>query len=124
MYRRLLWIDCTAAAVAGVAVLTLGGWLSRLYALPHELLLFTGGVNLLYGAYSFSLAVRMQRPMSLIKLLVGANLGWAVVCLGLAVAYGSQATLFGIAHLAGEALFVGGLAVLEWTQRDRLLIAA
>ena len=122
--QKLLWVDCTAGALVGVAVLALAGWLSRLHGLPHEVLLFTGVVNLLYASYSFSLAVRAQRPMSLIKLLVFANLAWVPVCLGLAVYFREQATPFGFAHLVGEALFVGGLAVLEWKQRYQLLEAA
>jgi hypothetical protein len=122
--RNLLWVDCTAAALAGVTVIALSGWLSRLEGLPREVLLFTGVVNLLYASYSFSLAIRAERPMALIKALVFANLGWVPVCLGLAVVFREQATVFGFAHLVGEAVFVGGLAVLEWTQRDRLATAA
>ena len=122
--RRLLWVDCIAGALVGVAVIALASWLSRLEGLPREVLLFTGVVNLLYASYSFSLAVRAERPMPLIKLLVFANLAWVPVCLGLAAFFREQATPFGFAHLIGEAAFVGGLAVLEWKQRDRLLTAA
>lgn len=111
--RKLLWIDCTAAALAGVVVLALSGWLGRLYALPEELLLSIAGVNLLYGSFSFSLAVRADPPLSLIRVLVGANAGWAVVCLGLAGVFRDEASVFGFAHLVGEAIFVGGLAGLE-----------
>ena len=122
--RRLLWVDCIAGALVGVAVIALASWLSRLEGLPREVLLFTGVVNLLYASYSFSLAVRAERPVPLIKLLVFANLAWVPVRLGLAVFFREQATPFGFAHLIGEAAFVGGLAVLEWKQRDRLLTAA
>jgi hypothetical protein len=122
--RNLLWVDCTAGALAGVAVLMLSGWLGGLYALPRGLLLFTGAVNVLYASYSFTLAIRSTRPKSLILLLVFANLAWAVVCLGLAVVFAGSATLFGVGHLVGEAVFVGGLAGLEWRWRERLLTAA
>ena len=118
--RRLLWVDCTAAAIAGVLVVTFNGWLSRLHALPQELLQLIGAVNLLYACYSFLLARRPERPMTLIKLLVCANAAWAVVCLSLAASFWEQASLFGIAHLIGEATIVGGLAALEWNQRDQL----
>jgi hypothetical protein len=122
--RRLLWIDCAAGALAGAAVLALGPWLSRLYALPRELLLFVGAANLLYASYSFSLARRAERPMFLVKLLVYANAAWVPVCLGLAASFRGRATVFGLAHLIGEALFVGGLAALEWSQRDQLAAGA
>ena len=122
--RRLLWVDCTAGAIVGVVVIAFSEWLSRLEGLPREVLLFTGVVNMLYACYSFSLAVRVERTMPLIKLLVFANLAWVPVCLGLAMFFREQATPFGFAHLVGEAIFVGGLAVLEWNQRDQLLTAA
>lgn len=121
--RRLLWVDCSAGALVGVVVIAFSGWLSHVEGLPREVLLFTGVVNLLYASYSFSLAVRTKRTMPMLKLLVLANLAWVPVCLGLAVFFREQATPFGFAHLIGEAIFVGGLAVLEWNQRDQLLTA-
>lgn len=124
LMRKLLWVDCIAAALAGLAVLALSGWLSGLHGLPREFLLFSGAVNLLYGSYSFSLAVRARRPMALINLLVFANLTWAMLCVAFAVMFWGSATVFGLAHLIGEAVFVGGLACLEWSQRDQLLAAA
>jgi hypothetical protein len=122
--KNLLWVDCVAGALAGVLVLMFSGWLSGLHALPRELLLLNGAVNLLYASCSFSLAVRARRPRSLITLLVFANLSWAVVCLCLAAVFAGSATVFGIGHLVGEAIFVGGLAGLEWRWRDQLLTRA
>lgn len=122
--RNLLWIDCIAGALAGVMVLMFSGWLSGLHALPRELLLLNGAVNLLYASYSFSLARRPRRPRALINLLVFANLGWAVVCLWLVRVFAESATVFGIGHLFFEAVFVGGLAGLEWRWRNQLLTAA
>lgn len=122
--KNLLWVDCIAGALAGVTVLMLSGWLSSLHGLPRELLLLNGAVNVLYASYSFSLAVRARRPRSLINLLVFANLAWAVVCLWLVTVFAGSATVFGIGHLVGEAIFVGGLAGLEWRWRDQLLTAA
>jgi hypothetical protein len=122
--KNLLWVDCIAGAVAGVAVLSFSGWLSSLYGLPREILLLNAAANLLYASYSFSLARRPRRPMALINLLVFANLAWAVVCLFLIRAFAGSATWFGIGHLAGEAVFVGGLAALEWRWHHQLLTAA
>ena len=119
--RTVLWVDCTAAAAAGVTVLCLSEWLSRLHGLPQELLLFLGAVNIAYASYSFSLAARETRPIFLIKLLVVANASWAIVCLGLALLFHDEATAFGLSHLIGEAFFVGALAMLEWNQRDKLV---
>jgi len=122
--KRLLWVDCVGAAVAGVAVIALSGWLSALEGIPEGVLLFTGAVNLLYACYSFSLAVRAERPPRRIALLVVANLAWAPVCIGLAAAFSATATPFGYVHLVGEAVYVGGLGVLEWRHRALLVTAA
>ncbi len=122
--RKLLWVDCTAGALAGVAMLSLSGWLASLYALPRGLLLFMGAANLVYASYSFSLAVRNRRSEGSIKLLALANLGWAAVCVGLAIVFWGSATLLGAGHLVGEAIIVGGLGRLEWARRDQLLTAA
>ncbi len=119
----VLWIDATAAALAGVVVLFVSGWLSGWYGLPQELLISIGVVNLVYASYSGSLAMRTRRPKSLILFLVSANLLWSVVCVILALIYRDTATLFGLAHLLGEALFVGGLGGLEWRWRDLLLLS-
>ncbi|MDX1420782.1 MAG: hypothetical protein R3181_12500 [Rubricoccaceae bacterium] len=124
LLRRLLWIDCTAGAVVGVAVLALSAWLSALEGLPRGVLLATGAANLLYASFSFSLAIRPVRPVHLIQRLAVANMAWAPVCLGLAAAFAGSVTPFGVLHLVGEAVFVGGLGALEWRHRHRLATAA
>lgn len=116
----LLWVDCTAGALAGLAGLVLSGWLSNLYRLPQNLLLFIAAVNLLYACCSFALARRARRPLHLIQLLACANAAWVPVCLALAMTYWHRASWFGIAHLVGEAIFVGSLAAMEWRARHRL----
>ena len=121
--RKLLWVDCIGGAVAGVAVLSLSAWLSELHGLPRGLLLFTGAVNLLYGGYSFSLARRARRPLVLLRVLAFANAAWACVCVGLVITFGADATPFGVVHLGGEGLYVGGLAALEWRWRHVLVTA-
>ena len=122
--RHLLWIDCTAGALAGTLVLALSGWLAQLEGLPRGVLIFTGATNLVFASYSCSLAVRRIRPLPLVTLLVAANLAWVPVCVALAVTFRDVATPFGFAHLLGEALFVGGLALLEWRHRALLITAA
>ena len=121
--RQILWIDGLAALVAGVVVLSLSGWLSEFYRLPRGVLVFTGIVNLIYASYSLPLAAREKRPKTFITFLVAANLFWAMVCVALAIVYGKDAGLFGLLHLWGEAIFVGGLAGLEWRWRDLLRTA-
>ena len=98
----------------------LAAWLAGWYGLPRALLLVTGVANLLYAAYSFSLAVRPRRSMGSVGVLVVANLSLAVACGLWAAIYWGPSTVIGKIHLIGEGLFVGALAVAEWTQRERL----
>ena len=121
--RDLLWFDCTAAFIAGAAVLLLSGWLSALYRLPRELLVVMSIITLVFGTFSFSLARRRERPAILIRTLIFANASWAVVAAVLGVYFATTASVFGLLHFAAEVIFVGGLAMLEWSQRDRLKFA-
>ncbi|SFO79876.1 hypothetical protein SAMN05216601_102152 [Ectopseudomonas composti] len=123
MVRHILWLDCMAAAVAGVVVLLFAPWLNDWYSLPRELLSFIGAVNIAYACYSFSLAVRVRRSETLIKLLALANGFWALVCLGIAATFAPVITLPGLCHVLGEAAFVGGLGMLEWKWRRQLRVA-
>ncbi len=102
-------------------MLLLSGWLSGWFALPAELLRLIGLVNLAYGAFSFSLAVRSRRPPFLIALLAAANAAWAFVCFAMAAKFATTASPFGLAQLIGEGIIVGGLAWMEWSRRARLV---
>lgn len=82
-----------------------------------------GMANLAYGTYSGALARRARRPRGLLLVLVFGNATWAVLCGLAAVVLADTASAFGLAHLVGEALFVGGLATLEWRERERLQCA-
>ena len=79
--NHILWIDCTAAAFAGLIVLLAAQWLSQLYHLPKGIIVFMGCVNLLYASYSFTLANYKKRSMLLINILITANSIWVLVCL-------------------------------------------
>ena len=115
--RQILWVDSCGALVAGIGVLLLCGWLSKRYVLPEDLLRLIGGANVGYGVYSLILASWARRPRVSILVLVVANLVWAATCMRWAVAYSESASVFGLAHLGGEAVYVGTLACLEWRWR-------
>ncbi len=117
---RLLWFDCTGGLAAGVVVLSVSGWLSELYAVPQWLVVLSGTANLVYGTYSLSLARRPSRPLALIIRLAVANGVWSLLCIVAAAAFVGRASVYGLLHMAGEALVVGTLALLEWRNRERL----
>ncbi len=119
--RSLIWIDGAAGGTAGVLVLLAREWMSDLYKLPLDHLILMGVANLAYAFYSLSLARRVMRPLVYIRVLIIANVTWACLCLSWAAMYVETASVFGLAHLVGEGLFVGGLARLEWRWRYYLV---
>jgi hypothetical protein len=120
LVTHLLWIDCIAAALAGTLVMSLGDRLADLYAMPPAWLRLIGAVNLLYACLSGTLALRDKRSVRWVAVLSIANGAWSMACIGIAAAMAGTATAFCMAHLLGEAAFVGSLAVLEWRWRHRL----
>lgn len=118
--NSLLWIDSRAGLTVGATVLVFSTWWSRLYGLPHSLVLGMGIANVAYGSYSFVLERRTERPMAALNLLAVANAVWGLACLGAAYVFAGRATLLGVGVLLFEGVFVGGLAVAEWRYRGVL----
>jgi hypothetical protein len=119
---KLLHVDSFGGLTVGALMLLFSPWLSSWYGLPRGFVIFTALVNVAYGSYSFSLLVRHKRPLRLIIFLVIANLIWAVLCVLWVAIFAQTARPFGIAQLLLEAFYVGGLACLEWRNREFLLV--
>lgn len=111
--RSLLWFDCAAGGIAGVAMLALSGVLAPRFGVPHALLVTTALVNLAYGAFSYSLARQPKAPRRLVRALIVANFGWTVVCVGLAAVLAGPGSWLGAGFVLAEGLFVGVLAGFE-----------
>lgn len=124
---RLPWIDAFAGLLVGLIVIAFVKPLSRFYSLPLQVLTFTAAANLGYSVLGFGVAGLPSRASSarraLLGVLVVANCTWALICIGLAVRFGSAASPFGLAHFLGEASFVVTLAALEWRHRAAILAA-
>jgi hypothetical protein len=116
--QAILRLDGAAGGAVGLLVLALHTWVAQLHAFPPSLVLFVGAANLAYGAYSGTLAIRAARgkPPSrrAIDVLIAANTCWGVVSVALLVATHRFASVFGLAHVALEGLFVVALAAAEW----------
>lgn len=122
--QRLLWIDGIAALCSGVVVFLFGSPLSAFFNLPPSLLNVMALISLGYAAYSLHLALRKVKPLSLLKGLVVANTGWAIVCLTLMFYYFNMTNLWGKGYFILEAIFVACLALLEWKQIGLLKLKA
>ncbi|MDH0032836.1 MULTISPECIES: hypothetical protein [unclassified Acinetobacter] len=118
--KNILWVDCGAAALAGMIVLLAAQWLSSLYHLPKSVIIFIGCVNLLYACYSFLLANYKKRSITLVNILVVANSIWILICLIVLWMFRWEMTIFALMHILGEAIFVCILARLEYLWRVQL----
>jgi hypothetical protein len=111
--RSLLWFDCAASAIAGMAILALAGLLAPLFGLPRVVVVFIGLVNLGYGAFSFSLARQLSPARGRVRALVAANLLWVGVCVLTALFFAGPGSRLGASYLLAEGFFVGVLATVE-----------
>lgn len=120
LVRNLLWLDGGAGLAVGALGLLLNRFLADLYKLPDSLLFAMSAANLLYASYSLTLASRKRRPMPMILILIAANAAWGCFCVYLLFRHWPAPSAFGVAQLALEAIFVAGLAALEWHYRHSL----
>lgn len=106
--------------MVGLFLLIFHAWLSDLYSLPFQFLIFQGFCNLGYSFCSYTLAASSQRAYRWVVRLAAANMVWGVLCFVWLFWYSNAASYFGSAHLLLEAVFVGGLGYLEWRYRHSL----
>ena len=67
-----------------------------------------------------SLAVRKQRPMWMLRVLIIANAAWAVLCAVFAARMVGGDSVFAAMHFLSEGIYVGSLASIEWNRREKL----
>lgn len=114
---NVLHVDGSAGLAMGLVLFALAEWVSELYRLPLNIILFLASANIIYGCYALALALSNQRSLMAIKVLSIANSVWVVICVAIVVLYVQTASPVGFLFIGGEALFVGVLAVYEWKNR-------
>lgn len=119
--QGILWFDAVGGLSVGGLVLVFSPWLGELLGLPTAFVVFLAVANLAYGCFSASLVRMRVRPRQLLYALAGANCLWALLCCAYVFWFRETITVFGAAHLVLEAVYVGGLGVLEWRWNERLV---
>lgn len=122
--RQLPWIDASGGLLVGTAMLVLRPLLVGFYGLSLTLITAIAVANLLYSIPGFAIGLSRPRPAWLLQLLIAANLAWFGVCVVLATVVWSSATMFGLAHLLAEGLYVAALALFERKHRAVILAEA
>ena len=113
----LIAFDALAGLIVGLATFALAGYLPLWYGWSLGFLVFMAAANVLYGCYSATLWFRCKGSQkisrTMVLFLIIANGLWSVHCVFQIWRLFEAATFFGLAHIGLEALFVGGLALVE-----------
>jgi hypothetical protein len=118
--KRLIRIDAAGGLGAGLLMLALADWLAQLYGIPAGVVRGIAFANLAYGSVSATLAAATRHGrVPLLRAMAAANLGWAVICAGLAASWLGEATVLGVGSFVVEGAYVGGLGALEWRAAGR-----
>ncbi len=112
LLRRFLALDAVVTATNGLAYLAASGPLGRLLGVDSGLLLGLGAFLTLYAAWVGFLASRPQPPVLGVKLVIEANIVWALASL-VALFGWFDASAAGAAWIPLQALVVGGFAALQ-----------
>ena len=81
--NKIIWVDGLAALTVGFVVLLFYPMISGIYRVSEGVIIFIASANLLYGTYSFCLAMQKNKSIRSVQLLVIGNLLWSVVCVSL-----------------------------------------
>ncbi|MBT2393548.1 hypothetical protein J7E87_30085 [Streptomyces sp. ISL-1] len=114
MLRRFLALDALVTCVNALAYVAASGPLGRLLGVDAAVLVELGVFLALFGAGVGFLASRRQPPQLPVKLVVEANLLWAVLSVA-ALALWFEPTTAGTVWIPLQALTVAGFAVLQWS---------
>lgn len=119
--RRVLWLDAISGLAMAVAHFGFSGLLSEWLGLPPAWVLASGvivcGAALLSGA----LALRALPPAPGVRLLAAGNFLWVAASIWAVWGAGLSLTTLGIAWVLIQAIFVFGLAEMEWAGSRRAL---
>ena len=121
--RRVLALDSASCAMIGL-LLSLGAApLSGLFGLGERLLFGAGLLLLPLAAFIAWLASRPSPPSPLVWLVIVGNVAWTAESFLLISTESARITALGTAFVAGQALAVLGLALLEYVGLRRMRTA-
>ncbi|NML20862.1 hypothetical protein HHL16_08250 [Pseudoflavitalea sp. G-6-1-2] len=111
--RKLLWADFILGGSTAVTGLAFSQSLTGILGFSLNFILIVSGITLLYALVALILANQKKISAGLLSILMRANWIWALISVGLVIAYFEEATILGRVFLILQVLVVGGLAYLE-----------
>ncbi len=122
--RRVLALDSASCALIGLMLCLGAAPLSGLFGLGERLLFGAGLLLLPLAAFIAWLASRPSPPSPLVWLVIVGNVAWTAESLLLISTESARITALGTAFVAGQAIAVLGLALLEYVGLRRMRAAA
>jgi hypothetical protein len=111
--RRVLKLQAGAEMALGAVALIESGWLASTLQLPQWLLLASGGMALLFGAFIYYVASRPNLATGAVWTIIGINAVWAIDCV-IALAGGwLETNALGSTFIIAEAVVAAVLAEVQ-----------
>ncbi|MCH0542863.1 hypothetical protein I3F58_25555 [Streptomyces sp. MUM 203J] len=114
MLRRFLGLDAVVTGANGLAYAVASAPLGRLLGVDAGFLLGVGLFLLVYAAAVGALAAQARPSAAGVKLIVDANVLWAVLSV-VAPAVWLQPSTVGMLWIPAQAVVVAAFAALQWT---------
>ena len=122
--RRVLALDAASCALLGLLLSLDSAALSPLLGLGERLLLGAGLLLLPLAVFIGWLASRPAPPIALVWLVIVGNAAWTAESFLLIATEGGRITALGTAFVAGQAVAVLAVAMLEYAGLRRMRSAA
>jgi hypothetical protein len=119
-----LLLDAVATAASGFAMLLFAAELESALRLPATLMTYAGIFMLAYALVVAIFGTRTTLPRWAVWAVIVGNTLWAIDCIALAFAGIFAPSALGIAFLLTQAVFVLGLAELQYFGLRRSAVAA
>jgi len=110
----VLLADAASGLASGLLQLAFTAALAQPLNLPPSLLLGIGWFLLAYAAFVGLTGTRVPVSRTRVWLLVIGNLGWGAACVALLFSEMLQPSVWGVAYVVLQALFVTVMAELQW----------
>jgi hypothetical protein len=111
--RAALLLDAAVTGVNGLAYLAASRWLGDLLGVPPLLLQCLGAFLVLFGVFVFAVAGPSSVSRAAARVVIGANVIWAVGSVVTLLTGALMPTAIGIAWIVLQAAAVAGLAALQ-----------
>ncbi|GAA4006997.1 hypothetical protein GCM10022408_18600 [Hymenobacter fastidiosus] len=112
--KTVFLLDGLGAVLTAVILTEVLKTFNEYFGMPRKALTLLSILALIFAVYSFScFAFSGTDSPKLLKPIIGANLTYCVLTLGLVIYFYNQLTVLGLTYFVGEILLICGLVCIE-----------